>query len=352
MSTGSGDRRAGAPAWLVTGATGFLGRHLLERLHAERPDARLLALVRDRTAWERLGWTAPLTRVELLEGDVTDAGGGAGTDWTRDPRLAGVTGVFHLAARVIHSRRDPEPLWHSNVEGTRRVAELAARAGARLVLVSTSGAVGCFRSPQPRADESAPYAWRAVRRWPYYVSKIEAERAASEAIEREGGRAVVIRPPVLLGPGDHRFRTTGNVVRFLEGRLPFVVRGGHHFVDVRDAAAALRAAMEHPDPAPVYHLPGHAESVGAFFARVAEVGGRAPPRVLPAAPVRALARVLASAGLDLLPDPVVVEMGSRYWGLATLRAHRDLGFAPREARATVADTVDWLRKHHPALRER
>lgn len=344
---------ARAPVWLVTGATGFLGRHLLERLHAERPDARLLALVRDRAAWERLSWTAPLERVELVEGSVAEAEGPGDGDGLRDPRLAEVSGVFHLAALVRHSRRDPEPLQRTNVEGTRRVAARAALAGARLVYVSTSGTVGCFTSPEPRADETASYAWRAVARWPYYVSKIEAERAAKEEIERHSrGRLVVLRPPVLLGPGDHRFRTTSNILRFLEGRLPFVIRGGHHFVDVRDAAAALQAAMEHPDPEPTYHLPGHAESVGTFFERVAELAGRPPPRVLPAAPVRVLARALHAAGLDWLPDPVVVEMGSRHWGLATRAAHRDLGFAPRDPGTTVADTVEWLRKHHPALRER
>ena len=71
-----------------------------------------------------------------------------------------------------------------------------------------------------------------------------------------GVELVFIRPPVLLGPGDHRFRSTSNIIRMLRGRLPFLIQGGMHFIDIRDAMHAIWCAMERPDVRPVYHLAG------------------------------------------------------------------------------------------------
>jgi len=63
--------------------------------------------------------------------------------------------------------------------------------------------------------------------------------------------------------------------------------------------------------------------------------------VLPYAPARLLAGLLAR--FELLPDPVLIEMAAHYWGARSLYAERDLGFAPRPAAETLADTVRWLR---------
>ena len=112
----------------------------------------------------------------------------------------------------------------------------------RLVLVSTSGTVGCSRDPESRPDEEAPWCESTVARWPYYRSKLEAERPARALAEALGVELVVLRPPALLGPGDHRFRSTSSVLRALRRRLPFVVRGGMHFADIRDAARALASS--------------------------------------------------------------------------------------------------------------
>ena len=130
---------------LVTGATGFLGRHVLQALAEMQPQQRVLALVRKRKDWAKQDWSAPLTRVEPLQGSVSGEGGVAGSEaWPADPRLQGLTGIFHLAALVRHSRRDPTDLYATNVEGTLRMVRLAAQYRCRMVFVSTSGTVGVF----------------------------------------------------------------------------------------------------------------------------------------------------------------------------------------------------------------
>ena len=352
---------AGGPAasspWLVTGASGFLGRHLLQEIEAadrprspprSGPDApatarRTIALVRSVDEWRGMEWTRSFQRVEPLLGSVTDV-----RTWLNDPRLEGLSGIFHLAAVVRHGRDDAEEVYRTNVTGTAAMVRLAAGRGCRIVFVSTSGTVGCFASPGGTADEDAPFCEAEVAAWPYYHSKILAEREARRLAGELGVDLVIVRPPVLLGPGDHRFRSTAHLIRFLEGKLPFVIRGGMHFADVRDAAHALVRAMERPRARPVYHLPGTVCSIEEFFALAASVAGRRPPRlVLPFRPAWWLAKL--SRRLHLLPEPAVIEMAAHHWAMQSRFAALELDYASRPGRETLAETVAWLRGHHPAL---
>ncbi|MBM4344818.1 MAG: NAD-dependent epimerase/dehydratase family protein [Deltaproteobacteria bacterium] len=331
---------------LITGATGFLGRHVLQALRADQPETRALALCRRRADWNRQPWTAPLDHVDVIEGGVTGPEG-----WTGDRRLKGCAGLVHLAAVVRHSRRDPADLYETNVDGTLRMVRLAAQLGCPMVFVSTSGTVGCFESPDEKADEDAPYVERTVGGWPYYDSKIRAERKARALAAQLGVPLTLVRPPILLGPGDHRLRSTGHVLKYLRGAYPFLIEGGMSFVDVRDAAPAILRALDHPARRPVYHLNGTDCGVVAFFELCRQVCGVRPPDyVLPFAIAHRLAtaaeRVAHLTGRKSpLPDPVVLEMGRHYWGLASLHAERELGFRARPPRQTLADTIDWLRRN-------
>ena len=334
---------------LITGATGFLGRHLLQRLHDNSSKIRPLALVRNRANWEELDWTAALKEVEVIEGSITQL-----DPWQNDLRLQGLSGIFHLAAMIQHTRKDPEAMWQTNVEGLLNMIRLAARYKCRVVYMSTSGTVGCFRKPEQWADEEAPYCEEEVGDWPYYASKIEAERKAIKLANQLEVELVILRPPILLGPGDHRHRATGHIRRLMHGKLPFILDGGMHFVDVRDVVPAMIQAMERPNPKPIYHLTGTECSIPEFFKMVGEVAGVAPPKVkLPPY----LAKVISGAASQienllpkkskspLLPDPVVFEMASKYWGLRSRWAEAELNYRSRDPKETLTDTVVWLKKN-------
>ena len=332
---------------LVSGASGFLGRHLLETNREGGEGTPALALVRDTEAWQQEGWTGALEEVECIEGSVTEP-----KLWSDEERLKGLKGIFHLAAVVKHSRWQSGDVYETNVEGTLNMVRLAAAEGCRLVFLSTSGTVGCFHSPEEHADEHSPYCESDVSSWPYYHSKLVAEQRARQLAEELGVELVILRPPVLLGPKDHRLRSSSNVLRFLQRKLPFLIRGGIHFADVRDVASAVLRAMTRARPRPVYHLCGTACSIESFFALLEEVAGVPAPRVvLPFRPAWLLASAAQRLGvllrgepLTILPDPVVVEMASRYWDTRSLYAEEDLAYVPRDARETLADTVSWLRE--------
>lgn len=335
------------PAFLVTGGTGFLGRHVLLALRRRLPEARLLLLVRDRRSWESQGWAGEVGPVEVVEGPLADSAG-----WRDDPRLAGLRGIFHLAAVVSHSLAEREETFRTNVAGTAEMVRAAAHLRARLLFVSTSGVVSCSPRPGDGAFEEGDFREEVVGRWPYYASKVAAEREARRLAGELGVELVVVRPPVLLGPGDHRFRSTVNVLRVLRGRLPAILRGGMHFADVRDAADALVGAMLLPEPRPVYHLVGTVSSLEGFFRLVAEAAGvPATWRVLPAKLLRVAARINQRLGspLHALPDPVLVEMAGHHWDHRSRYAEAELGYRSRDPQETLRDTVVWLRANHPEL---
>lgn len=153
---------------VVTGASGFVGRVLCA--DAEQAGHEVVRVVR-RAGVEPVGAVA----IGEIDGD---------TDW--GTVLRGADAVLHLAARVHvmrESAQDPLAAFRAvNVEGTRRVAVAAAEAGvARLVLVSSIKA--------------------AVAEDPYGQSKLEAEQAVRGVGERRGLEWVVVRPPLVHGPG-------------------------------------------------------------------------------------------------------------------------------------------------------
>jgi nucleoside-diphosphate-sugar epimerase len=223
---------------------------------------------------------------------------------------------------------------------------LAARRRCRILFVSTSGTVGCFRQPEQMAFEEAPFCEAEVRHWPYYRSKIEAERQGRALAEQLGVELIIARPPILLGPGDHRHRSSAHVQRLLDGKVPFVVNGGMHFADVRDVAAALIRLMRLPTPRPIYHLPGIQCSIAEFYRQVGELAGVAAPRGrIPYRLAWSAAMLSSKLHLHLLPEPTLVEMAAHYWGMGSHYSESELGYRTRSGTDTLRDTIHWLREN-------
>jgi nucleoside-diphosphate-sugar epimerase len=178
---------------LVTGATGFVGRRLCESLGALGHE-----VVR---ALRKPAAETPAGAVDVVVGDVD-----GGTDWSA--ALQGVQAVAHLAARVHVMRDTPEGAAahrRVNADGTARLAAQAFAAGVRRVVFLSSVKVnGEGRAKAYRVDEApAPVD-------PYGLSKLEAEQRLFDAARSAGAEAVVIRPPLVYGPG-----VKGNFARLL-----------------------------------------------------------------------------------------------------------------------------------------
>ncbi len=332
------------PSVLITGATGFLGHHLLHQL--ERRGVKASALIRSPEGASRLPGRPVVVRGSPLSVPAASK-----------PGVAGVKTIVHAAAVVKHSQTVPKDLRSLNVDGSLNMLRLAAALKARLIFISTSGTVGCFAQPDVTADEQSPYADALAGRWPYYESKITAERELRKLASKLGVELVIVRPPVMLGPGDHRFRSSGHVLNMMRGHIPLVPRGGMHFADIRDVAAAIARITELPQPRGIYHLPGTATTLRGFFHMIGEVTGTVPPQhtLAPAMfesvthTAHGLLAALRVKPPKWIPDPVIAEMAGCYWGMSTLWSHEELGYRSRAPRQTLVDTADWLSRNHPEL---
>ncbi len=321
-------------AVLVTGATGFLGEHLCRVLVEQGHIVRGLARSRSHVLAD-LG-------VEHVRGDVM-----AGPELDRG--LDGVGAVFHLAGAVSRDPSDAQRMMRLHVDGTRRVLERMAAAGiTRMVLASTSGTIGVSKD-EAILDETAPYAEELVAGWPYYASKIFQERLAFEHGARLGIEVVAINPSLLLGPGDRRLSSTGDVRKFLKRQIPVVPKGGISFVDARDAAIATANALERGRAGERYLLGGPNWTMKEFFARLGRVAHVAPPRLaLPASWNKLGASLVEELYRWRDREPPVnrisVEMSEHYWWIDSSKATAELGFEARDPQLTLVDTVAYLRR--------
>ncbi|MBS2013865.1 MAG: NAD-dependent epimerase/dehydratase family protein [Deltaproteobacteria bacterium] len=327
--------------YLVTGSTGFLGRHLVRALRASGHD--VVALVRSATDVPE--GTAP------VRGDVLDRA-------SVEKAAMGCDGVFHCAGKVSRKPDDAEELHRLHVEGTKNVLDAAiAKNVRRAVIASTSGTIAVSDDPDHVANEDDEPPIGLVNRWPYYRSKLFAEKAA---FERHGElmpngtpfEVVSVNPTLLLGPGDVNGSSTDDVRLFLERRIPAIPPGGLSYVDVRDAAEGMRLAMERGIAGRRYLLGACNLTLREFFSRLERVSGvRGPivtvPRIgqnglgadIAKSGAQMLERLGARIGITMPVDPVSLDMAHFYWYLDASLAEEDLGWAPRDPTETLADTV-------------
>jgi dihydroflavonol-4-reductase len=323
---------------LVTGATGFLGTHLVDRLlspgSAEPSRLRILA----RTAVPGMKERG----VDVAPGSILDESACAAA-------LENVSAVFHLAGQVSRNPEDAALLYKVHVQGTAVLCRAAKKAGVdRIVLASTSGTIAVTETGETIPDESFAPPLKLMGGWPYYTSKLYQEETARR--ECQGGPdLVILNPSLLLGPGDKRLSSTEDVLKLLACDIPVVPPGGVNFVDVRDAAAAFESALSRGRSGERYLLGGPNWTFETFFAKLSRIGGVKGPRIKLPDRIYSFAGKAVEAFYkqwDRTPpvDRVSVEMGQRFWWLDASKAERELGFQARDPYETLYETIAYIKK--------
>jgi dihydroflavonol-4-reductase len=319
---------------LVTGATGFVGawvaRELASRGHAIR------VLVRPQSRLDNLQ-DVPCDRVV---GDVTDPA-------SAERAVAGCEAVVHAAGFARLRAGDRDHLFAVNQSGAEKVLAAALRAGVRrAVFVASAGALGGTWEPEVLDETWSGSAEQVAV--DYFVSKLRGEQAA-RALARAGLPLVILRPGVVLGPGDVYHSSAGTVLMLARGALPGYVRGGGSYCDVRDVARAHAEALERGRPGETYHLGGHNLEMGELARLVSRLSGTPMPRRLPYVVMLAVAflkELAAKARGRRSPiSRQLVRGGRRYTFLSSEKARRELGYATRPLEETLRDTLRWFLAH-------
>jgi dihydroflavonol-4-reductase len=314
---------------VLTGATGYLGRHVVRALTADNGSRAPIALSR-RPAPE-----LEAEGVEVRVGSLHDG------EWLRAQLPEGCR-ILHLAGRVAFEGPAAAEMHGLHVDATRALVDAAtARDCRRFVLLSSSGVSAVSASPRTH-DEVAGYPIGIIGRWPYYLSKMLQERLVLDRVGRDGLPAVVLNPSLLLGPALNGSTSTGIVEDAAAGRIPFVPAGGVSAVDVRDVAGAVVAALERGEVGERYFLATLNCPFDDFFRRLEACGAGRVPRI----PVPGAAGVLGARLLRrVTPDraagihPMKMDMAQHFWYADASKARAELGFSPRRIDETLRETV-------------
>ena len=311
---------------LVTGGTGFIGSHLLDKLSALGQPAR--CLLRRKARPRRLPAAIEAAYGDLISGEgVAEAVRGADTVI----HLAGVTKA--LAARDYYT---------GNVRATETLVRAVAGRAIRLVHVSTLAAIGPSGDGTPVDEDAQP---RPLT--DYGKSKLEAERT----VRALAPGAVIVRPPVVYGPRD---TDVFQLLRSISKGWILEIAGGERWfsaIYVRDLVEGLLAAtrgaagrayfLAHPEPVSWSELGAAAARIMARRPRVVRV----PPSVAYAVSLGAEAWAHITRQPGIISREKVAEARCRWWTCDTRRAAAELGFVARTPLATgLAETLAWYKE--------
>ncbi|MBU2960319.1 NAD-dependent epimerase/dehydratase family protein [Citreicella sp. C3M06] len=314
--------------YLVTGAAGFVGEHLVRHLHSKGIAVR--AMVRKASQAAALEPYA-----EVIIADITQPE-------TLPAAMQGISGVYHVAA-LFRQANVPDKAFHDvNVAGVQNVFEAAIAAGVpRIVHCSTNGVHSHVANPP--GDETMPFNPGDL----YQESKIAGENIAMSFFKSGQISGAVLRPAMIYGPGDTR---TLKLFRMIAQKKFFYVGKGlalTHWIDVRDLAEAFVLAMQATQiNAEAYLIGG--DRYMTLKDTVQEISRQLnvpePGLHLPTGPVMALAHVTETLckpfGIEppLFPRRVSFFLKNRAFDISKARAQ--LGFKPKQDfSGEVADII-------------
>lgn len=320
------------PTAVVTGATGFLGGHLVRLLCARGYQVR--ALYRSESA---LGSLRGLP-VEPCQGDVTDVA-------SLDAAMRGKPELlFHVAASTASWKPKFAEQTRINVDGTRNVVQAALRAGVGRMVHTSSVAV--FGLTDDVISETTPHLGRGS--WINYSHTKALGEDEVQAGVKAGLDAVICNPTHIFGPGD-----THNWARLIvmvdQQKLPGVPPGSGAFVDVREAAHAHVAAAERGVCGENYLLGGEQTSFLDLVQRIGrQLGKPTPTRSIPAVALKAVAHAkdwlsrLTGKEPDLTPESVAFVCHHMRCDFSKAQRELDLKVTPLDH--LLADTIAWMRE--------
>lgn len=321
--------------YLVTGATGYIGAHLVKALVAEGHTVH--AIVRNVKKAELIEQEG----VEIFEGSFCDAK-------AVKKAVAGCDGVYHLGGNAAIWEKDVKRYFDVNVEGTKIVMEAAMEAGVgRVVFTSSAGVLGPSVSKVVTEDKSRDLDFFNE----YESSKALAESLVKSMVAEKGVDAVIVSPTRVYGP--YLFGKPASVTllidKFVNGNWRIVPGDGTkmgNYVYVDDVVRGHILAMEKGAKGATYILGGENHSYNDFFEMLKRVAGKRPWMIKMPIPAQMwFARLTYLAARLRGKVPVLttkwVRRGNYHWEVSPKKAVDNLGLKITPLKDGLKETVSW-----------
>ncbi len=318
----------------VSGASGHIGANLIRMLLRQNHEVRVLAHS-DSRAWQGLD-------VEIVKGGLKDI--------AVLQQLCHDRGVvFHLAAKISIGGENYDEIYKVNVEGTKNLVNAAREAGVkRFIHFSSIHALEQYPQDKP-VDETRPLA--LLSNMAYEKTKALAEKWVLSQ-NRFDFQVIVLNPTAIIGPFDFKPSYLGQVVlKIYKGTLPGLVPGGYNWVDVRDVAQAAITAMERGQSGERYILSRQWQSLDRLAEMICVHRNRKCR--LPVFPfwlarigvpfMAVYAKLKKQHPLYTRESLTILRSSNKL--ISNDKARKVLEFSPRPLEETVADTLEWFKKH-------
>ncbi len=318
----------------LTGATGHVGYAILKELQNYDDRSVRILLRKDPGYFDGLV-------CEKVKGDITDY----------DSLLEAFRGcdtVYHVAGCVEIKPGNEDFIYKVNVTGTENVIRACRETGVKRLVYMSS--VDTYEPLPDGQVMTEVYEYDPDRLEGTYA-KTKAEATAKVLAANETGvlETVVCQPSACMGPYDFKISSIGSMVRmFSSGKFPVTMTfGAYNFVDVRDVAIGTILAGDKGGAGEVYLLCNKSCSVDEFIRLLAEVSGNKPPKIKlgkgiidVAAPVMEV--FYKVSGQTPLFTRYAVRKLCSNCNFSYEKAKKELGYAPRSLKESLADTIKWI----------
>ena len=317
---------------LITGATGFLGGQLTQRLVNQGYKVCIL-----RREHSSLGELKDLD-IEHFIGDITHLS-------SIRKATQGVDVVCHLAGLVGYSKTMRSPMEKVNVTGTQNVIQACLENKARLVHISSVVAFGASFDKTIR-NEQSPYNLSHLNLG-YFETKKKAEHLVQQAVSMHQLDATILNPSTIYGPGDAKKGSRGIQLKVVKGQFPFYTSGGVNVVDVEDVTKAIESAIQNGRTGHRYIIAGDNILIKDLFHIIAkEAQSKKPYIYLPNFLVYTIGVV--GDGLERIGrrGPLNSEnarIATLYHWFDSSKAQEELGLQPKPARQAISKSVQWIK---------
>jgi nucleoside-diphosphate-sugar epimerase len=326
---------------LITGATGFIGSHVLTRLLESGESVHMLSRRVPLDACHPINQLVCAGDVKMFRGDVQDR-----TSIHR--AMEACDTVFHVAAYAQNWARDSSVYSKVNVGGTVNVLDVARSLGVRRVVI-TSSEVTLGPSHGVPVDTTVRRALPALTA--YEQSKIDAERAVQEFLDK-GAEVVIVNPTRVFGPGllNEGNSVTRMIALYLRGEWRLILADGEavgNYAFVTDVAAGHLLAMKNGKPGRKYILGGENLSFNKFFEILAELS-HCHRRLIhvPAAVALAFSAIEETRGRLTCHYPLITPGWVRTflcdWACSCEVSRQELGYTITPFVHAVKETLEWL----------
>lgn len=320
---------------LITGATGFIGRHLIESLVNFNKIKSVRILVRHTSNKELIEqFKNTVHNIEICYGDITNP---------EDIKVAikDCDAVINLAAKVTY-RKDPD-LYNINVNGVKNLCEAAVGGNLKkFVQISSIASLGYAQDVESLLNESQNFELKN-KGFYYAESKFEADEVVLEYFKKNNLPAVICLPAEVYG--EYGWETAKNLVDLI--KTPMVWNGGTSVVYVKDVVDGILNALTMGKNGEKYILGGENLTIEGITSKILVIANKNKkithlPNFVINHPVKYISILMEMLNIEPIFDSSVIKYATKYWFIDSAKAKKELNFDPSPPEIIFSKTIKWL----------